>query len=56
MERFLIRESGQVLEQGSGGVKNCRNVALRDVVHRCGLMVGLDDLSGLSNPNDSVIL
>jgi len=25
-------------------------VVLRDVVHRCGLMVGLDDLSGLFQP------
>ena len=35
------------------------DVALSDMVqsgHRHGLMVGLDDLSGLSNLNDSVIL
>jgi len=35
------------------------DVTLNDIVqscHRHGLMVGLDDLSGLSNFNDSMIL
>ena len=38
--------------------KNHVDVALRDMVyisHRCGLIVGLDDLSHLSNLMDSVI-
>jgi len=38
-----------------GVFKNSGDVTLRDVVwssHRCGLMVGLDDLIGLPNLND----
>ncbi len=39
--------------------KKCRDVALRDMVCECGgngLVFGLDDLSGLSNLNESTIL
>ena len=42
-----------------GGVKKRVGVALRDMVssgHRHGLMVGPDDLSGLSNLNGFIIL
>lgn len=39
--------------------RKCRDVALRDVVVECGgngLVVGIYDLSGLSNLDESMIL
>ena len=68
LQKFLLRKSGGALvqtAQGGGGgslslevTQNRGDVALRDVVqssHIHGLMVGLDDLIGLSNLNDSMI-
>ena len=62
-EKFLLRRSGEAVAQAaqgggavtvSGGVQNCVDVALRDVV--CGhggdgLMVGLGGLRGFVQPS-----
>jgi len=53
-------KNGDALTQGGGGVNSkgaCEAVTLSGVAwtgHRHGLMVGLDDLSGLSIVNDSM--
>jgi len=68
LEKFLLRKSGAALAQTArgggavtipGGVQNRVDVAQRDVVSGHGgdgLVVGLGDLSGFSNPKDSAVL
>ena len=67
LEKFLLRKSDEVLEQAAqgggrvtipGGVQETRGCVTegRDQWARCdGLTIGLDDLSILSNHNDSMI-
>ena len=55
--RHCYRLPGEVVVLSLEVFKRMGDVALHDVVwssHRHGLMVGLDDLSGLSNLNDSM--